>query len=153
MVKATWTTLLWLIPTVGWMPIAHSQEAQTAVPGICSVYRQAGYLIVDETGNLVALTDYCRHQEDLLPTHTNRFWQAFTETADQEALDIANTLTPEEVVSYGSSICPFLEQGGTLQDLRSLQGDGDLPSGFEVAVTVAAIHAYCPTYRSQLGRE
>ncbi|HEY9663624.1 MAG TPA: DUF732 domain-containing protein, partial [Allocoleopsis sp.] len=72
--------------------------------------------------------------------------------ANARAIEVENELGQEDVVAYGSVICPFLDQGGTLAELRQIQGDGNLPRDFEVAVTVAAINTYCPAHVAELGR-
>jgi hypothetical protein len=137
------------------------------VPGICGLNQRSGYLVVNEAGNLVDLVDYCRQQanqvEQIQRTQQMQqmqqtdprsalFWQAFEAGASPEAIVVANSLGSDEVFAYGSAICPFLEQGGSLRELRQIQGDGNLPTSFEVAVTVAAIDTYCPRFRSEVGR-
>lgn len=136
-----------------------AQEASLQATGICGLYNHSGYLVVNEAGQLVNVMDYCQNQQaqqaqpepQAIP-RTSAFWQAFAATADSEARAVATTLGSDQVIAYGTTICPFLNQGGTLQELRQIQLDGNLPSGFETAVTVAAIQAYCPAYRSELGR-
>jgi hypothetical protein len=137
------------------------------VPGVCGLNHRSGYLVVDESGNLVDLVEYCRQRSDqveqLQQTQSDSstdphdsqsiaFWQAFEAGASPEAIVFANSLGSDEVFAYGSAICPFLEQGGSLRELRQIQGDGNLPTSFEVAVTVAAIDTYCPRFRSEIGR-
>lgn len=132
---------------------ALAQEASLQATGICGLYNHSGYLVVNEAGQLVNVVDYCQNQrEQQVIPESSAFWQAFEAAATAEARTIATTLGPDEVVAYSTTICPFLDQGGTLRELRHIQLDGDLPSGFETAVTVAAIQAYCPVYRSELGR-
>lgn len=132
---------------------AIAQDASLQATGICGLYNHSGYLVVNEAGQLVNVVDYCQEQRaHRTPSGSSAFWRAFDATANSEARAVATTLGSDEVVSYGTTICPFLEQGGTLQELRQIQLDGDLPSSFETAVTVAAIQSYCPSYRSELGR-
>lgn len=130
----------------------NTQATAIQTDGICGLYNRSGYLVVDETGNLVDVVEYCSHLRDQAEPRASAFWQTFESTATSDAIAVANTLNPDAVVEYGASICPFLEQGGSLRELRQIQGDGELPSDFEVAVTIAAIYTYCPTYRSELGR-
>lgn len=129
-----------------------STEIPSEVPGICQLHNYSGYLVVDETGNLVELGNYCQRQVARSTPQISRFWQAFEATANLRAIEVANQLGREEVVAYGTTICPFLEQGGSVQELRQIQSDGELPSDFEAAVMVAAINTYCPTYQSEIGR-
>lgn len=132
---------------------AIAQDASLQARGICGLYNHSGYLVVNEAGQLVNVVDYCqdRREQQSIP-ETSAFWQSFEATASSEARAVATTLGPDQVVAYGTTICPFLDQGGTLQQLRQIQLDGDLPAGFETAVTVAAIQAYCPAHQSELGR-
>lgn len=120
--------------------------------GICRMAPLTGRVAIDNSGNLLVLSDYCRSQHDQLDTQAEQFWQSFIENAGSEAITFAHTLDRQSVVAYGTTICPFLENGGTLPELRQLQSDTRLPSAFETAVTLAAIHTYCPTYRSEIGR-
>jgi hypothetical protein len=137
--------------------VAPATDAELAT-GICGLYDRSGYLVVDQAGRLVDTVEYCQQQpprsspEPGAEAAAVDFWQVFAATANAEARQLATALGTEEVLSYGTTICPFLQQGGTLQALRQVQGDGELPSNFEIAVTVAAIHTYCPTYQSELGR-
>ncbi|WP_416666437.1 hypothetical protein [Egbenema bharatensis] len=158
MFKAVCTLIAGLISVAP--ALASAQPALNAsVSGVCGLNNRSGYLIVDEAGNLVDLVDYCRrHQNQLesriLPSTpgSSAFWQAFEASASPEAIVVADSLGAEEVVAYASTICPFLEQGGSLPELRQIQGDGHLPTSFEVAVTYAAINTYCPAFRSEIGR-
>lgn len=157
MLKAVCTLTLLVLPiTTLISPVSLAQNAPNASTevaiGVCGLYNRAGYLVVDESGNLVSMGDYCQRQHDRSAPAISRFWEAFTATASSKAIEVANSLGQEEVVTYGTTICPFLEQGGSLSELRQIQDDGDLPRDFEVAVTIAAIHTYCPVYSSQLGR-
>jgi hypothetical protein len=153
-----------LLPLLTLVPYADAQtpEAQIAT-GICGLYNHSGYLVVDEAGNLVDIAEYCQRQADR-QLHTNlpndpqlaavasEFWRTFEMTASAEAQQMAAELGRDEVLAYGATICPFLQQGGTLRELRQIQTDGNLPSSFETAVTVAAIYSQCPAHRAELGR-
>jgi hypothetical protein len=114
--------------------------------GVCQLYNLSGYAAVDATGHLVILSQYCSSQRATANPEGERFWQEFRTAASKETNAFVKTLEPEKVVAYGTTICPFLEHGGTVQELRQLQTDGTLPYGFETAVTTAAIHTYCPAY-------
>jgi hypothetical protein len=153
------------LPLFTIVPLVKAQETETQVAaGICGLYNHSGYLVVDETGNLVDMVEYCQQQQihqrsqvesqqsAVESTAASSFWRTFETTANAEARQMAATLGREEIMDYGTTICPFLQQGGTLHELRRIQTDGNLPSNFETAVTVAAIHTYCPAYRSELGR-
>jgi Protein of unknown function (DUF732) len=118
--------------------------------GLCGLHNLSGYSAIDAVGSLVNLTQYC-HQQQVQPS-ASPFWQSFLVAADRNTVAYAEALGQQQVAAYGTAICPFLENGGTLAQLRQIQVSGELPSGFEVAVAVAAIHTYCPTYRSEMGR-
>jgi hypothetical protein len=164
MLKAVCILTALLFPA--FFPLLTSAQSLSnpAVPGICGLNSRSGYLVVDESGNLVDLVEYCRQRsanvEQLQQTQSYSstepqsiaFWQAFEAGASPEAIVFANSLGSDAVFAYGSAICPFLEQGGSLRELRQVQGDGNLPTSFEVAVTVAAIDTYCPKFRSEIGR-
>jgi hypothetical protein len=161
MFKAVCTLTGLLLPLLTVVPLANAQETEAHVAtGICGLYNHSGYLVVNETGNLVDMVEYCQQQREHQQSQANaqrsplasEFWRTFAATANAEAQQVATTLGPEEVMAYGTTICPFLQQGGTLPELRQIQTDGNLPSNFETAVTVAAIYTYCPSYRSELGR-
>ncbi|NJO42883.1 MAG: DUF732 domain-containing protein [Cyanobacteria bacterium CRU_2_1] len=120
--------------------------------GICGLYTRSGFLIIDESNQVITLTDYCRGQRERDDIETSQFWQNFEAAATSETIAFAKSQGEADVVAYGITICPFLERGGTMGELREMQADGDLPSAFEIAVTLAAIHTYCPAYRSEIGR-
>jgi hypothetical protein len=159
MFKAVCALIAGLI-SIGFPLSASAQTNLNATgSGVCGLNNRSGYLIVDESGNLVDLVDYCRRYQDQLESRispsdpgSSSFWQAFEASASPEAIVVANSLGSEEVIAYASTICPFLEQGGSLPELRQIQGDGHLPTSFEVAVTFAAINTYCPAFRSEMGR-
>jgi hypothetical protein len=161
MLKAVCTLTALLIPAVFPTLTLAQAASSSGIAGICGLNQRSGYLIVDETGNLVDLVSYCQQQADRVEQVTRSssanprstsFWQAFETSASPEAIVTANALGADEVIAYGSAICPFLEQGGSLGELRQIQGDGNLPTSFEVAVTIAAIDTYCPAFRSEIGR-
>jgi Protein of unknown function (DUF732) len=56
------------------------------------------------------------------------------------------------VISYGETICPLLNEGKTMQQVRQIQVEGGLPASFDAAVNVAAINTYCPQHSPQIGR-
>lgn len=158
MLKAVSLTLLAALP-IGSLFVPLAAVSTSALPapteiasGICGLYNHDGYLVVDESGNLINMQDYCQRQHDRSASATRQFWQAFTATANPTVMEVAQKLGQEQVVAYGSMICPFLDQGGTLAELRQIQGDGDLPRDFEVIVTVAAINTYCPAHVAEIGR-
>jgi hypothetical protein len=153
MFKAVYVLTGLVLPIVVPTSLALAQDASLQARGICGLYNHSGYLVVNEAGQLVNVTDYCQEQrQQHAAPETSAFWRAFEATASAEARAAAATLGSEQVVAYGSTICPFLDQGGTLQELRQIQLDGNLPKGFETAVTVAAIQTYCPAHQSELGR-
>ncbi|HEY9700260.1 MAG TPA: hypothetical protein V6D10_23600 [Trichocoleus sp.] len=137
-------------------PVAPPARDEAAYPpgtlGICHLAPLAGRVAVDSSGNLLVLSDYCRSQHDQLDAQAEQFWQRFVANANAETMTFARTLDRQSVVTYSTTICPFLENGGTLSELRQLQADNHLPVAFEVAITLAAIHTYCPAYRSEIGR-
>ncbi|HEY9639789.1 MAG TPA: DUF732 domain-containing protein [Coleofasciculaceae cyanobacterium] len=130
--------------------LAQEEFTQDAL-GVCRLYNLSGYSAINADGTLINLTRYCQQQQVQRSTNYP-FWQSFLAVADQKTVDYAQTLGQQEVTAYGSTICPFLQNGGTLEQLRQIQVSGELPSGFEVAVAVAAINTYCPTYQSEIGR-
>lgn len=155
-----------IFPVLAQPALAQPSPAQpdySATPaGVCRLYNLAGYSVINESGNLEPIADYCDRQVAVLNAqaaiaaaqaqpHAREFWQNFRSTASLAALDYAATLDPEAVLSYSQQICPFVKQH-SLPDLRQLQADRQLFPAFEVAVTVAAIQTYCPTYQTQLGR-
>jgi Protein of unknown function (DUF732) len=119
---------------------------------MCASYNASGYMIVDPYGRLVNLRDYCNTQKaEGSPQQSQSFWEQFVKWADADAIAFANNLDRQDVVAYGATICPFLQNGGSLSDLRQLQADAQLPTGFESAITAAAVNTYCPGYRSAVG--
>jgi hypothetical protein len=132
--------------------VSAQPDLNATLSGVCGLNNRSGYLIVDEAGNLVDLVDYCRRHQDQSDPRSSSFWQTFEASASPEAIVVATSLGSEGVMAYAATICPFLEQGGSLSELRQIQGDGHLPTSFEAAVTFAAIDTYCPTFRSEIGR-
>jgi Protein of unknown function (DUF732) len=139
-----------LLSTVVFPQLLAAQEFTQDRLGVCPLYNLSGYSTIDVHGNLVNLTEYCQGLSQ--ETRGDQFWDSFVDAADGEAIAYADTIGRTEVTAYGDTVCPFLKNGGTLEELRQVQGDQDLPSGFDVAVTVAAIHTYCPTYQAEIGR-
>jgi hypothetical protein len=125
-------------------------EFELGTPGICRFYNLSGYLALAADGQLVPLKPYCEQQRNWVWYEEGRFWQRFRDAATSETLTFAQTLNRHEIESYALSICPFLEDGGTLSELRQIQTDNRLPSEFEQAITIAAVRTYCRQYRSQL---
>ncbi|MBD3882102.1 hypothetical protein IFO70_10060 [Phormidium tenue FACHB-886] len=118
---------------------------------LCPLQNLSGYSAIDATGSLINLKQYCQLQVRTQLSHAP-FWQAFAAAAAPRAIAYARTLDQEAILAYSDTICPFLENGGTINQLRQIQTSGTLPSEFEVAVTIAAIQTQCPTYQADLGR-
>lgn len=125
-------------------------EFKPGTPGVCRFYNLSGYAAVAADGQLVMLRPYCDQQRNWVWYEEGRFWSRFRDAATSETLAFAQTLNRHEVEVYALSICPFLEEGGTLQELTQLQADQRFPVEFEQAVTVAAVKTYCRQYRDQL---
>jgi hypothetical protein len=120
---------------------------------MCRSYNASGYMIVDPNGRLINLQDYCNSQRtDGSSQQSQSFWEQFVRWADADAIAFANNLDRQDVVAYGATICPFLQNGGSLADLQQMQADSQLPTGFESAITAAAVDTYCPSYRSAVGQ-
>ncbi|MBE9179905.1 DUF732 domain-containing protein [Oculatella sp. LEGE 06141] len=149
------TSALILIAANGLSPaIAQYVPGRTTL-GICESEVLSGRSVVDSAGNVVRLVDYCREQRTAslaVGIEGDRFWQNYVTVASPTALDFTRTIDPQLLIDYGTSVCPFLAGGGSMQEIRLLQRDGALPSSVEVAVTVAAIHTYCPEFASRIGR-
>ncbi|MCU0565868.1 MAG: DUF732 domain-containing protein [Oculatellaceae cyanobacterium Prado106] len=159
MLKLDWA----LIGAALLLPLAFPQllGAQEAPEGdrlgVCNLYNLSGYAAIDSNGEIVNLMDYCHNfrqnqSEEVALRNEQRFWENFVLAADQGAIAFAETLGQEQVLAYGNTVCPFLKGGGSLGELRQVQADQDLPPRFDVAVTVAAIHTYCPRYGSEIGQ-
>lgn len=141
-----------LISTAIFPPLLSAQEFAQDRLGVCPLYNLSGYSTIDVSGNLINLTEYCQGLSNTTEIRSNHFWESFIEVADDEAIAYANTYGRTEVTAYGNTICPFLKKGGTLEELRQVQSDQPLPPTFDVAVTLAAIQTYCPTYRAEIGQ-
>jgi hypothetical protein len=145
-----------VLSALGGILPAHAQDVSTQTTvGICGLYYVSGRSVVDSSGRMVSLVDYCRVQvaaADAPGTEGEAFWQAFVAAASPRALEFAQSVGREKVIAYGSTICPYFQGGGTMQELRRTQSRGSIPVGFEAAVTVAAINTYCPEYRSEVAR-
>jgi Protein of unknown function (DUF732) len=141
-----------LVSTALFPPLLAAQEFSQDRLGVCPLYNLSGYTTIDAHGNLISLTEYCQGLSNASETRSHQFWESFVDAADDEAIAYADEYGRKEVTAYGNTICPFLKNGGTLAELRQVQGDRQFPPTFDVAVTVAAIQTYCPTYRAELGR-
>jgi hypothetical protein len=141
-----------LISTAIFPPLLAAQEFSQDRLGVCSLYNLSGYTTIDTHGNLISLTEYCQGLSNTSELRSNQFWNYFVDIADEDAINYANTYGRKELTAYGNTICPFLKNGGTLEELRQVQGDIQLPPTFDAAVTIAAIQTYCPTYQAELGR-
>lgn len=128
-------------------------------PGLCYQGQRdlSGSWVNDGTGNLVPLTTLCNvalqhHEPIIIPPVETEFWQAFVTAASPDALEFANEAEVDDVVAYGQTICPSLNELGTMHELRMAQAEGGLPASFDAAVNVAAIHTYCPEKTRSIGR-
>jgi hypothetical protein len=140
-----------LLSTAIFPQILAAQEFAADRLGVCPLYNLSGYSTIDTHGDLVNLMAYC---QGLRPDRANdaQFWENFVEAADDGTIAYADTVGQPQVTAYGNTVCPFLRNGGTLEELRQVQADHALPPGFDAAVTIAAIHTYCPTYSAEIGR-
>jgi Protein of unknown function (DUF732) len=141
-----------LASTAIFPPLLSAQEFSHDRLGVCPLYNLSGYTTIDTHGNLISLTEYCQGLSNASETRSNQFWDSFVDAADEDAIAYADQYGRKEVTAYGNAICPFLKNGGTLDELRAVQGDRQFPPTFDVAVTIAAIQTYCPTYQAELGR-
>jgi hypothetical protein len=137
---------------LGGFAVVRAEPAALDPLRLCPLHNLSGYSAIDASGNLINLRQYCQSQQEMAKPNHAPFWQAFLAAAAPAAIDYARTLNADAVFAYSETICPFLENGGTLNQLRQIQGSGTLPSEFEVAVTSAAIQTECPAYQSELGR-
>lgn len=124
-------------------------EFQLGTTGVCRLYSLSGYLALDSQGEMVPLREYCQQRRNWVWYEPDQFWQTFREVASAETISFTQTLDQDQVEAYAESICPFLEDGGTLQELAEIRSDAQLPIDFEQALAVAAIKTYCRQYRSQ----
>ncbi len=156
-----------VLSTVGMTFSAQAQNEATEVPpdflGICGISNYSGRWIIDSSGRLIDLSEVCARrlaaqeaQEAVVvavtSTDGNLFWQAFLNVASPEAIAFARNTGQPAVVEYGTTICPLLQTGNSMQDVRAIQLQGGLPPAFDAAVNVAAINTYCPQYQAQIGR-
>lgn len=148
-----------------------------ATPGLCRLGDEAsGRWVQDSSGQLVPLSQICDDPDawadyvtsfddelaaiDSLPDSTEpgmltpdqEFWLRFRRVASSEALDYAQSLPISDVIDYGQTLCPLLEDSMTMDDVREAQIEAGLPADFDAAVNVAAIHTYCPQHITQIGR-
>lgn len=141
-------------PSAQEIPIVVDPTAAT--PGICGqIYNLSGRSVILPSGEFLRMVDYCAAVRTSITTISpegEEFWQAFLAAASPEALRYAEAAGRDDVVAYGSSICPVLESGTSMTELRQLQEEGGLPVAFDSAVNVAAVNTYCSQYRSSLGR-
>jgi Protein of unknown function (DUF732) len=141
-----------LLSTAIFPPLLSAQEFAGDRLGVCPLYNLSGYSTIDVHGNLVNLMEYCQSLSHNREARDNQFWESFVDAADDEAIAYADTVGRTDVVTYGDTVCPFLKNGGTLEELRQVQADQAFPAGFDAAVTIAAIHTYCPTYSAEMGQ-
>lgn len=131
-------------------------EPSTVTPGICGqIYGLSGRSVILPSGEFLRLVDYCTVVGTSITAVSyegEEFWQAFLAAANPEAQRYAEAAGRDEVVAYGATICPVLNSGTSLSELRQIQAEGDLPVAFDSAVNVAAINTYCPQHRLQVGR-
>jgi hypothetical protein len=125
-------------------------EFQPGTPGVCRLYHLSGYMAMNQQGQVVSLSQYCEQQRNWAWYDPDNFWQEFRKVASAETITFAQSLTQARVEAYAQSICPFLEDGGTLQELAQIQTDAQLPADFEQAVTIAAVKTYCRQHRQQI---
>lgn len=138
-----------VISTAVFPPLLAAQEFAQDRLGICPLYNLSGYSTIDVSGNLINLTEYCQGLSNTSEIRSDHFWKNFVEVADDEAIAYANTYGRSEVIAYGNIICPFLRNGGTLEELRQVQSDHPFPPTFNMAITTAATQTYCPTYQAK----
>lgn len=124
-------------------------EFMSGTLGVCRLYNLSGYQVIDALGQLVPLGEYCAQRRNWVAVEDGKFWQAFREAASDEVIAFTRTLSRESVYAYGTAICPFLQEGGTVQALRQLHRDQQLPAAFEEAILTAAITTYCPRLRQR----
>ncbi len=148
-------------------------------PGLCALRNEtSGRWVHDGNGQMVPLREICGDSdawdayvssfdeelaaiadnpiaEPLTPeqvTPNQEFWLRFRTAASNEALEFARSLELSAVIDYGQTICPLLNDGVTMDEVRDTQVEADLPADFDAAVNVAAIHTYCPQHVTQIGR-
>ncbi|MDX2213029.1 MAG: DUF732 domain-containing protein [Oculatellaceae cyanobacterium bins.114] len=158
-----------LLLAAGFFQAAQAQQAQqppqsipvvvdptVVTPGICGqIYGLSGRSVILPNGEFVRLVDYCTTVGTSITAVSpegDEFWQAFLVAASPEAVRYAEAVGRDEVVAYGATICPVLNSGTSMQELRAVQSEGEVPIAFDAAVNVAAVNTYCPQHQSQLGR-
>lgn len=132
-----------------------SQPASAVLPpafelgtaGVCWLYNLSGYLALDAEGEVVALQPYCQQQRNWAWHEPALFWRRFREVASAETLRYSQQFEPDAVEAYGQTICLFLKEGGSPEQLAQIQADQAFPSEFERAVTTASINSLCREYR------
>lgn len=126
--------------------------------GVCGYYDLSGRWITGEDGEIIELEELCLARRASISaaiatnTLSDPFWDAFQDVASPTALAFAEDLERQDVLEYGATVCPLLESGNTMQDVRAIQVRGGLPASFDAAINVAAINVYCPEYRDYIGR-
>lgn len=125
-------------------------EFELGTPGVCRLYNLSGYLAMNADGQMVPLKQYCQQQRSWVWYETDELWERFRDIAAEETIAFTQTLNQDRAEAYAQSICPFLEEGGTLQELAEIQADQQFSAGFEQAITIAAVRTYCPQYRANL---
>jgi hypothetical protein len=121
-------------------------EFRPGTAAVCGLYNLSGYLALDSQGQVVPLHSYCQQQRNWVWYENTQFWKTFRKIAAPDTLTYTQSLNRERVEAYAQSICPFLKQGGSLQELNQIQ-DQQLPAAFDQTVTNAAIRTYCPQHR------
>ncbi|MEB3359197.1 MAG: DUF732 domain-containing protein [Synechococcales bacterium] len=150
-------------------PVAAQEEVAPVDPtGLCLLGDLSGRWVEGASGRMMPLREICERSPDEVPTSPDPsppdpqagaesstqavFWRAFLMAAGEEAIAFSEALPVADIVAYGTTICPMLDGGYTLQEVRTVQATSDLPAGFDAAVNVAAIHTFCPKYATQIGR-
>lgn len=141
---------------------AHADDDEIALPidplYPCGVVYRSGHWVVNSAGEMVNLDEICTQRQaaqravQVVETDGDAFLQAFYDVASTEAIAFANSAGTTSVIEYGSTICPLLQTGNTMADIRRTQVRNGLPASFDGAVNVAAINTYCPGYQSEIGR-
>ncbi|MEM9449837.1 MAG: DUF732 domain-containing protein [Cyanobacteria bacterium P01_E01_bin.6] len=137
---------------------------QDDAAGLCSmVSTQPGRWVTDGFAGMLPLDEVCTFQDDvnrdgalsdsqLRARFDEQFWQMFLQAASPEAIAFSQGVEQSAVIEYGRTICPLLNDGITMDDVRTTQRQSGLPADFDAAVNVSAIHIYCPEHDRQIGR-
>ncbi|MGF1498219.1 MAG: DUF732 domain-containing protein [Elainellaceae cyanobacterium] len=152
-------------------PLTVSAEGESLLEtdptGLCLLGDLSGRWVEGASGRMMPLHEVCGRlpngegdaaaasedpAADAADPAKSMFWRAFLNAAGEEAIAFAEAIPVEDIVAYGTTICPMLEDGHTLQEVRTVQATSDLPASFDAAVNVAAIHTFCPQYATQIGR-